>query len=79
MSEGINEYLVDKLDRCSDYVIELFGLHNNKRSNESQIMLAITDHGEDIPIHLEKDAMDITVIVMENMTKYVSESIFFFF
>ena len=75
LGEGITEYQVEKLDRCSDYVIELFGLHNNKRSNESQIMLAITDNGEDIPIRLENDEMDIKVIVKENMTKYVSEYI----
>eukprot|EP00092_Neocalanus_flemingeri_P029036 GFUD01031522.1.p1 GENE.GFUD01031522.1~~GFUD01031522.1.p1 ORF type:complete len:2660 (+),score=730.01 GFUD01031522.1:322-8301(+) len=73
LSEAISEYRVENLERCSDYVIELFGLHNNKRSNESQIMLAITDHGEDIAINIEADIMNMTVTVMENMTKCVSE------
>ena len=75
LSEGINEYLVEELDRCSDYVIEIFGSNDNIRSNESQIMLAITENGEDIPFNLESHALDIQVIIKENMTKCVSEYI----
>ena len=75
LGEGINEYLVDKLDRCSDYVIELFGANDNIRSNESQIMLAITENGDNIPFNLKSHALDIQVIFKQNMSKCVSEYI----
>ena len=75
LSEGISEHKVENLQRCSDYIIEPHGLYNNKRSKESQIMLATTNHGKDIPISLETNLTDIAVTVIENMTKCVSEYI----
>ena len=73
----VEEYILseENLQRCSGYIIELHGLYNNERSKESQIMLATTNHGKDIPISLETNLTDIAVTVIENMTKCVSEYI----
>ena len=73
LAEEVREYRVEGLDSCSDYIIELYGRHNGRKSNESQMMLAITNHEGKIPVIINPGHANITVTVGENKTRCVAE------